>query len=253
MRANVAVASARIALEQAHRTLNVARTTLAAQWGAREADFDGLSGDLNHLHSVGGIGDLAAKIMRNPQIARWSAERERRTALVASARAHARPDITFMAGPRMIGKGDDVIVVAGASLPLPLWNRNQGAIAEAQANLSKTEDEQRAAEARSFAALNQAVQLLLRAKREAEILEKEVLPGASDAEKALTEGYSLGRFSQLEVLDARRTLIDARNQYLRALGDHHKALAEIEALTASPIELPTLPKARPAASTKSRK
>lgn len=238
MRANIAVATARIQLEQAQRTLATGRITLASLWGAQKADFDTVSGDLDHMHDVGGIGELAAKIMRNPQIARWEAERQRRAAQVAAARAQGRPDMIFSAGPRMIGKGDDVTVVAGASLPLPLWNRNQGAIAEAQANLSKTDDQRLAAESRTFALLNEAYQTLLRAKREVEILNKDVLPGAKMAEQALTDGYSAGRFSQLEVLDARRTLVEARNQYLRALADHHKALAEIEALTAAPIDLP---------------
>jgi cobalt-zinc-cadmium efflux system outer membrane protein len=238
-RASIAVATARIQVEQATRTLATAQTRLAAQWGARKFEYKGVGGDLDHLHDVGGIGELAAKIMRNPQIARWTAERDRRAAQVEVARAQGRPDVTFIAGPRLIGKGDDVTAVAGVSLPLPLWNRNQGAIAEAQANLSKTDDERHAAESQTFAALNEAYQNLLRGRREAEILEKDVLPGAKEAEQALREGYAAGRFSQLEVLDARRTLIDARNQYLRALADHHKALAEIEALTAAPIDLPS--------------
>ena len=51
------------------------------------------------------------------------------------------------------------------------------------------------------------------------------------------QGYEAGRFTQLEILDARRTLIQARNQHLRALSDYHQAQAEIEALTAAPITL----------------
>ncbi|MEO8350269.1 MAG: TolC family protein [Chthoniobacteraceae bacterium] len=237
-RANVAVATARIQLEQAARTLAAARTRLTAQWDERTADFDRVIGDLDRMPKVDGIGALAAKVMRNPQISRWSAERDRRAAQLAAARSKGRPDVTFMAGPRLIGQGDNLTAVAGVSLPLPLWNHNQGAIAEAQANLSKSDDEQRAAESRTYADLNEAYQNLLRARREAEILEKDVLPGAQEAEQSLQDGYAAGRFSQLELLDARRTLIEARNQHLRALADHHHALAEIEALTAAPIELP---------------
>ena len=94
-------------------------------------------------------------------------------------------------------------------------------------------------EARAFAALNQAFQTLARAAGEVEILRREVLPGAQEAEELIIAGYEAGRFTQLEILDARRTLIGARNQNLRALADYHKALAEIEALTAVPVDLST--------------
>jgi outer membrane protein TolC len=43
--------------------------------------------------------------------------------------------------------------------------------------------------------------------------------------------------THLEIIDARRTLTDARTQHLRALADYHKAFAEIDALTASPVDL----------------
>ena len=51
---------------------------------------------------------------------------------------------------------------------------------------------------------------------------------------ASTEGYEAGRFSYLEVLDARRTTNAARIQYLQAITDYHKALQVVEALTADP-------------------
>ena len=52
--------------------------------------------------------------------------------------------------------------------------------------------------------------------------------------KRLTEGFEAGRFSYLEVLEARRTTGAARIQYLQAITDYHKALHVVEALTADP-------------------
>ena len=51
----------------------------------------------------------------------------------------------------------------------------------------------------------------------------------------LQEGYEAGRFSYLDITDARRTLNTARVQYLQALSEYHKAVAEIEALVNRPF------------------
>ncbi len=61
-----------------------------------------------------------------------------------------------------------------------------------------------------------------------------------EVEKQLTEGYGLGRFTQLEVLDARKTHTEARALRLKSLVEYHKSLAEIEALTARPFSLSIL-------------
>ena len=232
------MASARIEVEQARRDIATARGNLAAQWGAKAADFGAVRGDLRQHKDAPSLHTLRQRLLGNPDLARWTAERERREAILAKQQTLARPDITLMAGPRMVGKGADATFVAGFSIPLPFSNRNQGNIAEARANLEKISEEKRAAEARAFAALNEAFQALTGATREVAILEESVIPGAQDAEKQLNEGYSAGRFTQFEVLDARRTLNAARVQQVRALADYHKAQAELDALTARPTELP---------------
>lgn len=238
MRSNVAVASAKIELEQARRTLATTRAYLASQWGAQTATFAEASGNLESLKAVPAFPTLVEKVRQNPEIVRWTAEREKRLATLSKEKALAKPDITVFGGPRVVGKGDDVTLTLGVSIPLAFKNRNQGAIAEAEALVAKTDSERKSSEIIVFTQLNTAYQVLQRASKEVDLLTKEVLPGAQQAEEALVQGYEAGRFTQLEVLDARRTLIQARNQRLRALADYHQALAEIEALTARPVPLP---------------
>ncbi len=237
MRSNVAVASAKIELEHARRTLATARIQLAAQWGSQTADFDAVKGNLEGIKAVPAYSALVARIQSNPEIARWTAERERRQAALARQKSLARPDITVSAGPRVLGKADDISFVLGFSIPLPFKNKNQGAIAEAEAEVAKTDSERKTSEINVFKQLDAAYQVLIRATKEVELLNKDVLPFAQQAQEAVTQGYEAGRFTQLEILDARRTLIQARNQHLRALSDYHQAMVEIEALTASPISL----------------
>lgn len=238
-RGNVAVALAEVGLAQAKRDLLGAKGLLAAQWGeSKTPRFDRVVGDLDRMETPPPFKTLVVQLTRNPHIARWTAEREKRQAALRLQKAQAIPDITIGAGPRMVGKGDDYTLgTIGFSLPLPFFNRNQGNIAEAEALLSKTDPEERAAEAKAFGELSVAYQTLLRANEEVDILKGKVLPGATQTVDQLAEGYEAGKFSQLEILEARRTLTDARVQHLRALADYHKALAQVEALTAAPVEL----------------
>lgn len=236
-RAQVAVAAADIGLEQARRELLAAQGRLAAKWGAKQADFAQVIGDLDGMPATPSLTTLRGRLYQNPYLARWASEREKRAATLASQHAQGRPDINLLAGPRLEANGNSSSAVVAFSLPLPLFNRNQGNIAAARSDLSKVEEEQRAAEARVFAALNDAYQQAQAAAREVSILRGEVVPRAQEAMDLLGEGYATGRFSQFEVFDGRRTLNEARAQQIRALADYHKALAELEALTARPVQL----------------
>ncbi len=256
IRAKVAVSSAKIDIEQARRDLAIARGNLAAQWGAKRPDFAGVRGNLDQHQPGPSLETLRQRLIGNPILAQWTAEREKREARLAKEETLARPNITLKGGPRMEGRGDNATFVLGFSLPLPLRNRNEGNIAEARANLAKLNEEKRAAEARAFAALNEAYQRLKGAEREIDILEESVIPGAQEAEKQLNEGYAAGRFTYFETLDARRTLNAARAQQVRALADFQKARAELDALTARPAELPRSfapPKAAPAKTGRKKK
>jgi cobalt-zinc-cadmium efflux system outer membrane protein len=238
VRTNTAVATARIELEQINRDLETARSNLAAQWGEKRARFPSVLGNLDQVREPPPLESLNAKLHRNPNLARWTAEREKREATLNVARGEAKPDLTLQAGPRLIGTNPiDVTLVAGVSIPLPFWNRNQGKIAEAEAALAKVANERAAGEARAYADLNEAYQTLARAAEEARVLRESVLPGAKSAVDQITQGYSAGRFSQLDVLEAQKSYNESRTQYVRALAAYQKAQAQIDALTAGPVEL----------------
>ena len=68
------------------------------------------------------------------------------------------------------------------------------------------------------------------ADAQARTLRDQVLPGAQSAYDAATKGFELGKFNFLDVLDAQRTLFQAKAQYLRARGEAHRAAADIDRL-----------------------
>lgn len=233
-RGDVTLASAQIGVEQARRDLAAARRTLATQWGAQEASFSRVSGDLNRQPPLPTFSSAAARLNGHPLIARWDTERDVRLAVVAREKANAKADVTVFGGPRWRQGDGEAALVAGVSIPLPFSNRNQGNIAEAQALAEKTESEKRAALATLTAQLGEAWEALAKALNQIEILEGKLLPTATTAIEAATTAYEAGRLSQLEILDARRTLTTARVQTLEARIAAHKAAAILDALTAAP-------------------
>jgi cobalt-zinc-cadmium efflux system outer membrane protein len=125
--------------------------------------------------------------------------------------------------------------VISVSIPLPVFDRNQGGFLEAHYQLAKAAEERRAAEIQGRAALAEVYAALASAFRKATTLQDEVLPGAQQAFDAASEGYRQGKFGFLDVLDAQRTLFEARGQYLEALVAYHRGVAEVERLIGEPL------------------
>lgn len=241
-RAGVAAASVRVELARARRALEAGRTRLALLWGASTPAFTAVEGTLQRDPAPPPpFGVLAAGIEQNPELARWTAEVLQREAAVAVERSKAVPDVSVFAGYRRFTRVAAGAVVAGASIPLPLFDRNRGGIQEAQARAARAFEERRAAGSRVAAALAGAYAALASAYDEVTTLRSAVLPGSQQAFDAVSEGYRLGRFDYLDVLESQRTLIGAGTQYLRALADYHRAAASVERLIGAPLSGPSTP------------
>ncbi len=235
-RANVAVASARADAARSRRALDASRSRLALLWGSPTAAFSSATGDLTaEPLPLPPVGVLTALLDQNPELARWAAELAQREAALALERSKRVVDVAVSAGYRRYTTVDSNAFVVGASIPLPFFNRNAGGIEEARLRLAKSHEERRVAEVRVAAALAEAYAVLAAAHDEVTILRAAVLPGAQQTLDAISEGYRLGRFSLLDVLDAQRTLTSAGSQHLRALSNYHEAVAQVERLIGAPL------------------
>jgi cobalt-zinc-cadmium efflux system outer membrane protein len=229
-KASVALSITGIDLERAKLALEGARKRMAVTWGNPKPVFSKAVGQLDRLTPLPPPEVLAGRISLNPDVARWAAEMEQRKAALAQERANRIPDVTISGGVRRSRETNDTSFVFGAAVPLPLFNRNQGKILESQYRISKAEREREAAGNKVLAALSDAYQALATGYTEATTLKSAVLPGAQSAFEATSEGFRQGKFGYLEVLDAQRTLFEARGRYVEALGVYHKAVADTERL-----------------------
>jgi cobalt-zinc-cadmium efflux system outer membrane protein len=230
-KAEVALGTARLERETQARALRTARQRLAATWGGTEPRFARAVGSLASVGPPPAFADLRDRLADNPDLARWRTEVRRWEALVAVERRRALPDVTLGAGYRRLAGPDENAVVAEMSLPLPAFDRNQGAVLEARHRAARARDEWRATEVQLVAALSAAYEALATAEAESRALEASILPGARETFETLRAGYREGRFGYLDVLDAQRTLAAARARRVSALADYHRALATVERLT----------------------
>jgi cobalt-zinc-cadmium efflux system outer membrane protein len=65
------------------------------------------------------------------------------------------------------------------------------------------------------------------AQQEIASITADILPIAQTTYDAAVTGFVAGKFSFLDVLDAQRTLFQTRAQYLRALSDRYRSVADL--------------------------
>lgn len=227
-RARVAEASVRVELTLAGSELVTARKRLASTWGNAIPRFERAEGDPEALPPLPALADLNNRLAASPNLLRARIEVDRRLALAEVERSRRVPDLTVSLGARRNEELGLNQAIFGVSIPIPVFNRNQGNLLEALHRTDKARDELSAAGIRLSNELAVAYERLNTARQEVETLRRDILPGAQSAYDAATKGFELGKFSFLDVLDAQRTSFQAKSQYLRALAEAHRSAAEIE-------------------------
>ena len=127
--------------------------------------------------------------------------------------------------------GRDESFVIELSLPLPVFDRNQGAIAAAKSAYRQAELQYRAGRVQLTTQLRQALRDYVAARQSTETYRSEVVPGAQRAFDLVKLSYEAGEINQLELLDAQQSLIEAELAYIDNLADLRQAQADLQGLT----------------------
>ena len=229
-KARVAEAGVRVELAQAASEQRNALSRLFALLGRIDAPYTVLEGKAENLPSVPSLADLQPLISSAPGVVLARIEVDRRKALTDLEQSKRVPDVTVSVGMQRSNETQRNVLLFGVSVPLPVFDRNQGNLLEALKLEDKARDELQAATVRLHSEVAQARERLSTITAEVQSLQQEVLPGAKSAYDAATIGFENGKFNFLEVLDAQRTYFTAKSQYLKALGEAHRAAADIDRL-----------------------
>jgi cobalt-zinc-cadmium efflux system outer membrane protein len=120
------------------------------------------------------------------------------------------------------------VIFGTLTLPIPLWQRNQGARAEARADLAIAEAELESLEGRLRARLARAESAVRAAAVRIAVFGTEVLPSFEQNLSMLERAHELGEIDVLDVSVAVERFLRAQDDALDARADYFDALADLE-------------------------
>jgi len=235
-RARMEVAAVRVELIQATRVLEVSRVRLSSAWGAATADFRSATGELPRPGVRPAREKLQELLGQSPDMQVLDDRVLRSERVVALEDSFRIPDLKVAAGPRRFSETGDSAWVAGISLPLPIFDSNKGARRAAEFELEGVARDRRSARVEIEVGLTSVLERLDAAAEVATALEAEVVPAASSAFEAVEIGYTEGKFGFLDVIDAQRTLFDARSILLDSVVEYALAKVDLERLIGQSLE-----------------
>lgn len=235
LRAEVALAEAQRNLTVAESQVQQAKARLNSRLGrSAQTPLDVQEQELPGNPVLVPLKQAVEQALTNrPDIQMAGLERAREETRVALAQLQVWEGASFsVSGGMAEGQG---AVSAGFSLPIPLWNRQEGAIAEAEANVRRMEAER--AELLNAVTLEVGV-----AHRHVEITRQQIdlfksrlLPQAERLLDLAQRRFRLGEGSSLEVLEARSAYQETYTAFHQALLDLEMALAELDKATGQPL------------------
>lgn len=237
LRAQVAADLFRVERERAKTQLATARRDLAILMGDSSPRFGNAIGRLANIGQPPSFQAVVNAIEANPQLMRWTAVTAQRNAELLIARLKAIPDVRIAAGWRHYQDTNDNAVRLGVSIPLPIFDQNTGNIIAAQESLAKTNAERAINKLVLISIAGRAYDTLTGALAELKLLRSSVIPNARSASETILSGYTQGRFTLLELLDVRGSVLQALLREQEALQNFHVAIATIEGLVGNPFSL----------------
>lgn len=230
-KAEITVSTANFAHERAERELGHAKDVLSNLWTGHGDDFQLEEQDFFTLTPPMSEVEVEAKMEQNPALQRYFVNHSRMQAKYELEKAQAIPDPRVNVGMRDFRDSGDRALVAGVSIPIPVFNSNRGSIERARHDIIKAENDAQAARHLMIGEVHESLEMQVNAYRQSETLKTAILPAAEKAFALSRQGYRVGKFPYLEVLDAQRTLFEVKEQYIATLKEYHIAKAEVERIT----------------------
>lgn len=234
-RAKIILNSLRIDLNRLKSEYENYKSELLSLIYQPDLTIDELIGELEYPVDVPSYDSLLNQLTNNPKLKRYESEYDKQTAIVNLEESKAVPDLTISVGFKRLNDAKANTFLVGASIPLLIFDRNQGAIQEAKIRVDQKQREYFSVKNRLTLQLNVLYKRLNTLIETAAQLKSESIPEAEDAFQIIKEGNLVGRFAIIDVLDAERTLFELQNQYLNIIGQIHSTQIEIEGLIAKEI------------------
>ena len=160
----------------------------------------------------------------SPEVAKAMADVTRAQAAWRRARAEPIPDVDAQLSVQYDSAADETLASVEIGMPLPLWNRNQGAIGQACQEVVAAKRRLDAVELRLTQQLATTFQQYESAQAKAETYRTGILQRAEENMNLVKQAFASGEASFLDLLTVQRTYFESNLDYLRTLQDVNKSV-----------------------------
>ncbi|MFJ2446907.1 TolC family protein [Pseudomonas sp. NPDC087626] len=228
MRAQLQLSQVRLQLRRAERDQATAYQQLAQVTGAPQATFTRAEEPTSALPTIASSQILLDRLPDTAELRLARLQINQKEASLGLEKALRIPDLTVSIGSQYSETDRERVNLLGVSMPIPLFNRNQGNVLAAARRTDQARDLRNASELRLRSEVQSGLDQWATANTEVNAFNQVILPAAQSAVDSATRGFEMGKFNFLDVLDAQRTLFEARSQYLQAVADATDAWVRIE-------------------------
>lgn len=200
---------------------------LAAFWGSKCFDFSKVEWPFYNINFPEPLEAYLSAIENNPELIRSQYDYCSAMQNYYLKKAEVIPDVVLSVGYMNERNNNKHGLLFGASIPIPIFDRNQGNIKSARFEKQKNLDEYQATLLILESKLNASYQDLLVAHQEIDYLEKNALKLAQESYDLAKEGYDDGKYEYVELLDAQNNLFEIKEHYIEALMQFHLIKANI--------------------------
>ena len=219
--------------DAAERELTAAWTRLAANMGVPSLPYQRLKGKLETgIPDYGFERARAYMIEVHPDIRFAQTAISRADLFLKFQQSQRVPNITIGAGYVRQNQNQSNDYTLQLSVPVPLFNRNQGNIRAAQAGYWKSNVDLESVQNDLTKRLATAYGQYAASKGRVERFRKVILPKAEESYRLTLAVFKGGQFEYLRVLQAQRVINEANLTYIQAQLDMWRAGAEIAGLLA---------------------
>ncbi|MFZ3185641.1 MAG: TolC family protein [Pseudomonas sp.] len=227
-RAQVQLAEARLEMRRAEMEQVNVYQQLAVIMGDARPQFAKVQGDTKQLARLPTAAVLLGRLPATVELRLAALQIDQSEAALALEKTQRVPDLNVSVGSQYSAESRERVNLVGFSMAIPLFNRNQGNVLAAARRADQARDLRNANELRLRAEVLQALAQWRTALGEVQSFGTTILPAAESAVSSALRGFAMGKFNFLDVLDAQRTLIGARTQYIQAIAAATSAWVQIE-------------------------
>jgi len=229
LQAQIEADTAKIELANARHRYVAAWRRLAAVLGTPDMEPITLVGELTaDMPPLTWDGALQRLLSESPQLLEAQAGVRRARCALARENAEWIPNVDVQATVRYHDEAHDTVTGLEVGLPLPLFNRNQGNIRKARAELIAAEREVERIELSLRDRLAATFERYASAENQARNYAAEILPNAKKSLDLVQAGYRQGEFDYLTLLTAQRTYFRVNLAYLESLLTYRSSRIAIE-------------------------